>query len=125
MNIHRLFINLSGDGSSQAGSSPIRPTTGGSSSKGKDREVMGLARRAKGLTAEVKGMNADSAEEDMEGGMRRMKQLEEDLVSVKAVEGIKVSVVDPTVGLCLQGRHMSGDSAKPFPISKRHSRLIL
>lgn len=77
---------------SQLGSSPIRPSSS-RVDQAKEREVMGLARRAKGLGAEVKVLNADSGEVDMQAGLRRMTQLEGDLVSVKAVQGIKVGVL--------------------------------
>ena len=91
--IHRLYINLSGDGS-QRGSSPMR----GSQRTAKlereselDREVMSLARRAKGLGQEVKDLTADSMEEDVEGTLRRVEGLKTDIASTKAIQAIKVN----------------------------------
>jgi hypothetical protein len=101
--IHRLFINFEGgDGggsgsgpgsgagsSSQAGpgSSPSRRAWGG---KGKEKEVLGLARRARNLGEEVNGLRAESAEEDVEGMLRRAEGLRDDAVSSKALDGVKV-----------------------------------
>lgn len=88
--LHRLYINFDDGhgGSSQAGSSPIRPTL---SSRREDQEVMGIARRAKGLREEVRGMGHDAKEEDVNGFLKRAEGLKDDAASVKAVQGIKVS----------------------------------
>ncbi|KAK8844040.1 hypothetical protein IAR55_006834 [Kwoniella newhampshirensis] len=93
--IHRLFIdfgNAAGT-ASQAGSSPVKST------KGKDKEVMGLARRARGVAEEVNGLSAESEEEDMQGMLRRSEGLAEDLVSVKALNGVKKYVGHLTVAI--------------------------
>jgi hypothetical protein len=85
-----LFINFGDDGggSSQVGSSPIRPT---SSIRRKDEEVMGIARRAKGLREKAMGLGDESTEADVNGLINRAQGLRDDAVSVKAIQGIKVS----------------------------------
>ena len=88
--IHRLFIHF-GDGgghrsSSQIDSSPVQWR----STQGKEKEVMGLARRARGLTEEVKALSGESHEDDVVGMMRRVEALKNDVVSIKALTGIKV-----------------------------------
>lgn len=90
--MHRLFIHFGeGEGaapSSQAGSSPVKWR--GTQGKGKEREVMGLARRAKGLREEVNGLGGDSESAEVEGMIRRVESLSEDAVSAKALSGMKV-----------------------------------
>ncbi|WVW79376.1 hypothetical protein I302_101344 [Kwoniella bestiolae CBS 10118] len=88
--IHRLFIDFSesSNNSHYIGSSP--PPSSWSkyfSRKGKEKEkeVLGLARRAKGIGEEVKGLNADSEEEEMEGMIRRGEGLVADLVGEKVL----------------------------------------
>jgi hypothetical protein len=71
------------------GSSPPRRAWGG---KGKEKEVLGLARRARNLGEEVKGLRAESAEEDVEGMLRRAEGLRDDAVSTKALEGVRVGI---------------------------------
>lgn len=71
-----------------AGSSPVRPSRKG---KEKDTEVVGLARRAKGLSDEVNDIRVHVTEEDMEGMLRRGDTLVADLASQRAVEGMRVS----------------------------------
>lgn len=88
--LHRLYINFDDghNGSSQAGSSPVRPAA---SKRNKDAEVMGIARRAKGLREEARGLGNDSTEEDVNGLLIRAEGLRDDAASVKAVQGIKAS----------------------------------
>ncbi|WWD21304.1 hypothetical protein CI109_105788 [Kwoniella shandongensis] len=85
--IHRLYIDFgnAAASSSQAGSSPVVSK----SWKGKEREFLGLARRAKGVAEGVRGLGGESEEEHMEGMLRRAEGLADDLVSVKALNGIK------------------------------------
>lgn len=101
--IHRLFINFGeglgygeGPSSSQAGSSPAK---GWAQGKGKDREVLGLARRARGLGEEARGIKAESTEEEVEGFLRRADGLKGDLISEKALTGVKVSCTFPRVSV--------------------------
>ena len=88
--VHRLFIHFgeeAGLASSQIGSSPAKwRSTQGS----KEKEMLGLARRAKGLAEEVKGLNERSQEEEVEGMLRRAENLSKDAVSAKALAGVKV-----------------------------------
>lgn len=65
----------------------------GTQGKGKEREMMGLARRARGLMEEVKGLSGDSEATEVEGTMRRVSTLGEDAVSVKALSGVKVNIL--------------------------------
>lgn len=67
-----------------AGSSPVR----GPSKR--DKEVMGLARRARGLGEEVRDLSTASEMDDVEGFLRRSQALKDDVASSKAIEGIKV-----------------------------------
>jgi len=83
--------------SSQAGSSPVK-WRGTQGPKGKEKEVMGLARRARGLMEEVKGLSGDSPEGEVEGILRRAEGLKEDAVSVKALAGVKVRSHCASVG---------------------------
>ncbi len=55
--------------------------------------MMGLARRARGLMEEVKGLSGDSEATEVEGTMRRVSTLGEDAVSVKALSGVKVNIL--------------------------------
>lgn len=102
--IHRLYINF-GDGataggSSQVGSSPVRtPWKDRSKGKGRegraDAEVMGWAKRARGISVEVRDLAEEGkevGEDDIGGVLRRAEALKEDLISQKAVEGIRVSI---------------------------------
>lgn len=52
---------------------------------------MGIARRAKGLREEARGLNDDSTEQDVNGLINRAQGLRDDAASVKAIQGIKVS----------------------------------
>lgn len=52
--------------------------------------MLGLARRARNLGEEVKALTAESAEEDVEGMLRRAQGLRDDAVSSKALDGAKV-----------------------------------
>ncbi|WVQ93208.1 hypothetical protein IAU59_000272 [Kwoniella sp. CBS 9459] len=98
--IHRLYIDWGGvldnaPGQTQAGSSPMRSMhASGSSTRygARNREVLGLARRAKGVTEEAKTLGAESNDEEMEGMLKRAKDLERDCLSVKALEAVKTYV---------------------------------
>lgn len=67
----------------------------------RDAEVFRLARRAKGLKAEVEELGSESKEEDVEAMLDRADSLKKDVVSVKAIQGFKVSVVILSEALCL------------------------
>ncbi|ORY33151.1 hypothetical protein BCR39DRAFT_521480 [Naematelia encephala] len=103
--IHRLFINFGGEdnfgASSQVGSSPFRATQrpGVSKINAKDREVLGMARRARGLGEEVKALNAESTQEDVEGMLARAGRLKEDVVSDKAIIGLETYLGGLTTAL--------------------------
>ena len=94
--LHRLYINLSGDGS-QRGSSPIpgsqRTPKGKERETQLDREVMSLARRARGLGEEVKDLSVKSSSEEVDGTLKRVEGLREDVVSIKAIQGVRVSQI--------------------------------
>ncbi|WVF65543.1 hypothetical protein IAT40_000271 [Kwoniella sp. CBS 6097] len=100
--IHRLYIDWGGvldnaPSHTQAGSSPVRSMhASGSGSlmrnSIKDREILGLARRAKGVTEEAKGLGADSQDEEMDGMLKRASDLEKDFVSIKALEAVKTYI---------------------------------
>ncbi|KAK4684532.1 TRAF-interacting protein, partial [Tremellales sp. Uapishka_1] len=83
--IHRLFINFEdneAESSSQPASSPAKL----------DIQVLGLARRAKEITAEVEGVNSNMREEEALGIVSRGETLKEDIVSTKAMNAIKTYV---------------------------------
>jgi hypothetical protein len=94
--VHRLFINFGDDegSSNQAGSSPARLGPQRTGGKRKEMEVLGLARRARNLGEEAKGMSAETQEEDMEGMIKRSEGLRDDVVSVKALDGIKARIFE-------------------------------
>jgi hypothetical protein len=52
---------------------------------------MGIARRAKGLREKAMGLGDESTEADVNGLINRAQGLRDDAVSVKAIQGIKVS----------------------------------
>lgn len=52
---------------------------------------MGFARRARGLAKEINDLRADSVEEGVNGTLKRVEGLKEDMVSIKALQGVKVS----------------------------------
>jgi vacuolar-type H+-ATPase subunit B/Vma2 len=56
--------------------------------------VLGFARRAKGLTAEISDMTAFVEEDDMEGMLSRSEVLADDLASDAAVESVRVSAIN-------------------------------
>jgi hypothetical protein len=87
--LHRLYINYGDEGaaSSEVGSSPVRPTQ----SRKRDNEVMGLARRAKGISEDVKHLNDQSSQQAVDGLLSRAEGLRDDAVSAKAIQGVKVS----------------------------------
>lgn len=62
--------------------------------KGKEAELMGYARRAKGLTEEVRDLGAgrEVGDEEVGGVLRRAGTLQGDLTNQKGVEGIRVSL---------------------------------
>jgi hypothetical protein len=86
--LHRLYINYGDEGpaGSEVGSSPVRPTQ----SRKRDNEVMGLARRAKGISEDVKHLNEQSSQQAVDGLLSRAEGLRDDAVSAKAIQGLKV-----------------------------------
>ncbi|BEJ15761.1 hypothetical protein CspHIS471_0503660 [Cutaneotrichosporon sp. HIS471] len=89
--VHRLYINFTGDGRSmlQAQSSQHVPSSPSMRWRSADKMVMGLARRARGVAAELDAAGADSHEDDVRGALRRAEALHADAVSSKAAEGFK------------------------------------
>ncbi|OCF39780.1 hypothetical protein I317_06444 [Kwoniella heveanensis CBS 569] len=97
--IHRLYIDWGGvldnvPSQSQVRSSPVRSMHAGAGSGSmrtsvKDKEILGLARRAKGVAEEAKNLGAESNDEEMQGMLKRAGDLEKDCVSVKALEAVK------------------------------------
>jgi hypothetical protein len=87
--LHRLYINYGDDagGSSQVGSSPVR----GTQSRRRDKEIMGIARRAKGISDDVKNLNIESSQKAVDDLLAKAEGLKDDAVSVKAIQGVKVS----------------------------------
>ncbi|WRT69087.1 uncharacterized protein IL334_006070 [Kwoniella shivajii] len=104
--IHRLYLNFENTtySSSMLGSSPVsssrRLEKGKGKEKekegGKDKEVIGLARRAKNVTEEVKGLSADSQDDEVEGMIRRGEALSQDLVSQKALNAVQNHITNLT-----------------------------
>jgi len=88
--LHRLYINYGDEagGSSQAGSSPVKST---GQNRKRDSEIMGLARRAKGISEEVKSLNEQSSQQAVDSMLSRAEGLKGDAVSAKAIQGVKVS----------------------------------
>lgn len=93
--VHRLFINFTnGDGSmsfAHPSSSQAPPSSPSQRWKSADKDVLGFARRARGLAAELDAQTAESVEEDVKGTLKRAETLRADVVSAKAAEGFKVS----------------------------------
>jgi hypothetical protein len=87
--LHRLYINYGDEAaaSSEVGSSPVRPTQ----SRKRDNEIMGLARRAKVISEDVKHLNEQSSQQAVDGLLSRAEGLRDDAVSAKAIQGVKVS----------------------------------
>jgi hypothetical protein len=54
---------------------------------------MRLSRRARGLGEEVRALGVGSEAGEVDGTLNRVERLAEDLVSVKAVQGVKVSLL--------------------------------
>lgn len=71
-------------------SAPIKRESSSVAAGARDGEVFRLARRARGLEAEVKDLTADSKEEDVDAMVKRAESLKDDVVSVKAIQGFKV-----------------------------------
>ena len=69
------------------GSSPVR----GNQGRRRDTEVMGLARRAKGISDDVKDLNIQSSQKAVDDLLAKAEGLKDDAVSVKAIQGVKVS----------------------------------
>ena len=86
--LHLLYINYGDEGaaSSEVESSPVKPTQ----SRKRDNEVMGLARKAKGIGEEVEHLNDQSSQHAVDGLLSRAEGLRDDAVSVKAIQGVKV-----------------------------------
>ena len=90
--IQRLYINLGGD-SSQIGSSPSQPSRSFRTSTA-DKDAFMYARRARGLGEEFKGFNLQIGEDDLRGAIGRAEGLKEDMMSSKAMTGVKVCILD-------------------------------
>jgi hypothetical protein len=89
--LHRLYINYGDEaGSSQFGSSPVRAST---QSRRRETEIMGFARRAKGITEDMKGLNDRSSQQAVDGILSRAEGLRDDAVSAKAIQGVKVNLI--------------------------------
>jgi hypothetical protein len=54
---------------------------------------MGLARRAKGISEDVKALNDQSSQQAVDMMLSRADGLTEDAVSAKAIQGVKVSLL--------------------------------
>ncbi|WWC73079.1 uncharacterized protein I206_107044 [Kwoniella pini CBS 10737] len=93
--IHRLFIDFDNifdnNNNSIIGSSPPPSSKMDKKGKGnaKEEEFLNLARRAKGIREEVKGLNAESTEEHMEGMIRRGENLVMDLIGIQVLDTVK------------------------------------
>ncbi|BEJ00473.1 hypothetical protein CcaverHIS631_0503300 [Cutaneotrichosporon cavernicola] len=106
--VHRLYINFSRDerSMSQAQSSQHVPSSPSMRWRSADKMVLGLARRARGVAAELDAAGPDSHEDDVRGALRRAEALRADAVSSKAAEGFK--------------KYMAGLTAA---VNKLHNRL--
>ena len=79
------------DGSSQmAGSSPVRPMP--KADKVASGELMGLARRAKNIAADVAGFECETDKKRVDGMLDRAEALTRDVASAKAIQAVKVSL---------------------------------
>lgn len=78
------------EGSSQIGSSPVRPTP--SSNKVASAELMGLARRAKTITEDMASLDCDASKTRVDGSLDRAEALSHDVASAKAIQAVKVSL---------------------------------
>ncbi|KAK6906046.1 hypothetical protein L486_06389 [Kwoniella mangroviensis CBS 10435] len=90
--IHRLFIDFGVNEHSNMGSSPPPSSQSSKYFSKKGKEVLGLARRAKGIREEVKGLNAESEDDEMEGMIRRGEGLTEDLVGIKVLDTVQTYI---------------------------------
>lgn len=93
VNLIRLFFATEdrNDGSSQmAGSSPVRPTH--KTDKVASVELMGLARRAKGITADFATFDCETGRKHVDGALNRAEEMTKDVASAKAVQAVKVSL---------------------------------
>lgn len=88
--VHRLFINFTAEGKVLPQSSPHVPSSPSVRWRSADKDVLGMARRARGLAAELDAAGAESHEDDVRGTLRRAEALRADAVSSRAAEGFKV-----------------------------------
>lgn len=72
-----------------------------------DKEVLGYARQARGLGEEIRRLNADSLDEDLQSAMRRADGLREEMMASKAMKGVEVCVA-PLV-ITVDYRHTLAD----------------
>lgn len=94
--IHRLYVNFGeasahAASSSQIHSSPMGPRATQHWGNPVEREALGLARRARNAADEIGALGAQSNPDEMNGTLRRVGKLQEDVLSAKASQGFKVS----------------------------------
>ncbi|GMK55848.1 hypothetical protein CspeluHIS016_0209040 [Cutaneotrichosporon spelunceum] len=99
--IHRLYINFTADGRSmsQVQLSQHIPSSPSMRCRSADKAVLGMARRARGVAAELDAAGAESNEDDVHGALRRAESLRVDVVSSKAAEGFKKYLKSLTTAL--------------------------
>ncbi|WOO84931.1 uncharacterized protein LOC62_06G008440 [Vanrija pseudolonga] len=109
--IHRLYVNFGeasahAASSSQMNSSPVGPRATQHWGNPVEREALGLARRARNAADEIGALGAQSNADEMNGTLRRVGKLREDVLSAKASQGFKAVAInnlrdklesDPTV----------------------------
>ena len=93
VSLTRLYFAMEdgADASSQIGSSPVRPPA--RSNKQVDRELMGLAKRAKEIGAEFSGYDCEVDALSASTSLRRAETLIEDAASAKAILAVKVGLM--------------------------------
>ena len=93
--VHRLFINLGGESSDAGNTNQINssPASVHRKNKGKEKEAMGMARRARDLEEQVKGLNGESRHFDVLSVTQRAEALQDDMVSDKALSAVKVGPI--------------------------------
>lgn len=93
--LHRLFINF---GEPEGATQPSQTQSSPATQRWSRRETldgtgMGIARRAKGVGAEIESLGATSTEDEVAGALRRVETLQTDAValSAKTSTALKVS----------------------------------
>ncbi|WVR09055.1 hypothetical protein IAU60_006116 [Kwoniella sp. DSM 27419] len=111
--IHRLFIDWGGVLDSVPSSSAHPSSSPAPTRKVRDREILGLAKRAKALTAEASDLGAESKQDDWRGMVTRTEGLIQDAVSLKALSSVQAYITGLKVSLDQLHARLESDSLNP------------